>query len=769
VLTSFVGRGREIAEVRRLLAGTRLLTLTGSGGCGKTRLALEVARGVASEYPHGVWFVDLAAIHDPQLVPAAVASVFGILERPERSAADALVAALRAKTILLVLDNCEQLLPGSAVLVEALLRACPDVRIVATSREPFGLTGETQWRVPPLSLPDPGRGAHDASADDGEAVQLFRERAKASSASFDITERNAAAVRQICARLDGIPLAIELAAARVRAFGVEEIAARLDDRLLAGTSPTANPRHQTLRAVTDWSYALLSEAERTMFRRLAVFAGGWTLAAAEAVCLAPDEPRADAPDLLMRLVDKSLVLADTRQSEARYRMLETVRRYAFERLRESGEERETLRRHRAWYLDLARAAEPRLIGRDQKEWLDRLEVEHDNLRAALEFCRTDEDAEPELRLAGTLYWFWFLHGHWAEGRRRLEGALARAAGGGPAPLPKVLQGAMFFAWRQGDFGRAITLGERGLAVCAEQHDDRGRARLLTWLALSQLQQGGHRTAAALAEQSLAVARELNDKWLLSLALGNLGTVARHEGDYARAARYYGECLALAREVEDNFRISYSLRNIGIVAMHQEDYDQASAAYKESLIVGRDIGDRWVAEECFVGLAGVASARGDHEQAARLLGAADALRDALGHRFSPADQADYNHRVARTRAGLGEVRFAAAVAQGRAMPLDEAIADALIPTVAQSPGKGQGTRPGGLTVRELEVAALVALGSTNREIAARLGVSPRTVDVHVEHILSKLEVRSRSQIAVWAAEHRVTTPYTGSVSSNPRGA
>jgi len=764
-LTSFVGRAKEIAEVRRLLAGTRLLTLTGPGGAGKTRLALEVARGLLPDYPDGVWLVELEAITDPQLIPGAVAATFDIRERPEQSAAEALAAVLKSKTLLLVLDNCEHVVSACAAFTEALLRRCAGVRILATSREPLGIMGETQWRVPPLSLPDP-RGARRGEPTDFEAVQLFRDRAKASLPAFEVTERNAAAVLQICARLDGMPLAIELAAARVRAFGVEEIAARLGDRLLTGANPSAAPRHQTLQAVTDWSYQLLPERERAVFRRLAVFSGGWTLRAAEALCAGPGEPAADLPDLLMYLVDKSLVMADTREGEARYRLLDTVRQYALERLDESGEADDTRRRHRDWYLALAAEAEPHLTGRGQKEWLDRLETEHDNFRAALEYSKGAADGEaPELRLVGALYWFWFLHGHWSEGRRRLESALARGDGADPAALPKAMQGAMFFAWRQGDSSRAVTLGEQGLAVCAGQRDEQGRARLLTWLALAALQRDAGRQAAAWAAESLDVARTLGDKWLLSLALGNLGTVARHEGDYNRASEYYGECLSLAREVDDNFRISYSLRNIGIVALHQGNYDRARAAYKESLIVGRDIGDRWVAEECFLGLAGVASLRGEHEQAARLLGVADGLREALGHRLSPVDQADYEQCVARTRAGLGDVRFAAAVALGKAMPLDDAIAYALIPTVAKSPAK----QPGGLTARELEVAALVARGSTNREIAARLGVSPRTVDVHVEHILAKLDAKSRSQIAVWAAENRVALMRSEDASSSTRGA
>ena len=730
------------------------MTLTGAGGCGKTRLALAVAEGIAADYPDGVWLIDLAPVSDPRLVAGTAASLFGVQEQPGIPVTETLADALKQRTLLLLLDNCEHIVAACAAFTDAVLQICPHVRVLATSRTALGLTGETRWRVPSLSLPGPGTETAGRRPADYEAVQLFLERARAVSPSFDVTARNGAAVLQICRRLDGIPLAIELAAARVRALGVEEIAARLDDRLLVDASPTTAPRHRTLEAVTDWSYELLSREERRVFRRLAVFAGGWTLDAAQAVCA--DVLAADAVlDLVIQLVDKSLAAADTREAGARYRMLETVREYGLSKLAQTGEEGETRRRHRDWYLLLAERAEPHLTGNEQKVWLDILDLEHDNLRAALDWSERDPDgAGPELGLAGALYWFWFLRGHWSEGRGRLEAALARSADAPPAVLPKALQGAMFFAWRQGDFGRAIELGKRGLAACDAQRDGAGRARLLTWLAGAALQQGDHTRAAAQAKESLALARRLDDTWLISLALGNLGNVARHRGDYEKAAAHYDECLTVSRETGDSYRIAYSLRNVGNIALHQRDYDRAAAAYKQSLVVGREIRDRWVAEECFGGLAGVACARGEYEHAARLLGVADAVRQALGHRLFPVDHANYERLVAAVRERLGAVRFAAAGAEGQAMTLEEAVGYALVP-VATKPRTGP--IAGGLSPREVEVAALIAHGLTNREIARRLVIAPRTVDIHVEHILSKLGVRSRSQVAVWAAELGLRAP------------
>jgi predicted ATPase/class 3 adenylate cyclase len=402
-LTSFIGREREKAEVRRLLSSTRVLTLTGSGGKGKTRLALQVAAEGLEGFPDGVWLVELAVLSDPSLVPKAVASALGVPEQQGRLLTETLVDGMRGKSVLVILDNCEHLVAACAHLTDVLLRACPNLRILATSREALGVTGETTWRVTSLSLPDPERLPPLDQFTEYEAIRLFVARAVAIAPQFAVTNRNALAVAQVCHRLDGIPLAIELAAARVKVLAVEQIAARLDDRfrLLTGGSRTALPRQQTLRAAMDWSYHLLSETERLLLRRLSVFAGGWALDAAEGICTGRNLEATDILDLLTSLVDKSLVQAETHRGEARYRLLETVRQYARDRLVEASEEVDVRTRHRAWYVALAERADREPRGPRQRIWRD-----HDNLRAALVWGKEDPGgAEATLRLVGALTWF----------------------------------------------------------------------------------------------------------------------------------------------------------------------------------------------------------------------------------------------------------------------------------------------------------------------------------------------------------------------------
>jgi predicted ATPase len=384
-LSSFVGREKELSEVKRLLADTRLLTLTGSGGCGKTRLALAAATDLLEEFEEGVWMVELAPLADPALVPQAVASTLGVREQPGRSPTETLSDYLSSKQVLLVLDNCEHLIEACAVLAEALLHSCPELRILATSREALGITGEVAWLVPSLSLPDLRHLPEIESLPRYESARLFVERTTAVKPTFALTERNATAVAQVCYRLDGIPLAIELAAARAKVLSVEQISERLDDcfRLLAAGSRTAMPRHRTLHATMDWSHDLLPDEEQTLFRRLSVFAGGFTLEAAESVCAGKDLQRDEVLELLSHLVDKSLVAVWEKDGETRYRLLETVRQYGREKLSESGEEGHLWERHAGYYLALAAKAEPELKGAGQVEWLQRFEWEHDNLRAAI--------------------------------------------------------------------------------------------------------------------------------------------------------------------------------------------------------------------------------------------------------------------------------------------------------------------------------------------------------------------------------------------------
>jgi non-specific serine/threonine protein kinase len=723
-----------------------------------------VASELLKGYADGVWLAQLAPLADPAFVPQTIASVLRVPEQPGRAVSETLVRALRFKSLLLVADNCEHLLSACAELADALVRACSTLRILATSQEPLGIPGEAVWHVPSLSVPGAGRLPPLDHLVQYEAVRLFVERATSGQPGFTLTDGNAAAVVQICRRLDGIPLAIELAAARVKVLTVEQIAARLADRfrLLTGGSQRGLPRQRTLRAAMDWSHGLLSEKERAVLRRLSTFAGGWTLEAAEAVCSGNGIEAADVLDLLTQLVDKSLVVVETQGEEARYRHPETVRQYSLDRLMESEEAADARRRHRDWFLGLAERAEPELRGPGLVAWLERLETEHDNLRAALEWSRTEEGgAEGGLRLAGALYRFWFMHDHWSDGRQWLEVALARSGDAQHSARPKVLRGAAHLAWRQGDYERATTLCEQGLAMCRDLGDREGSAWLIIWLGVVAIPRGNYARATALLEESLSLCEALGDKGLSSTALAWLAIVARYQNDDGRAAAFAEKGLTLANDVGDKHRIAYVLRTLGTIALSQGRCERAAGFYKESLTLCKEVGDRWIVEECLEGLAGVAGAQGHYEQAARLLGAAEALRIALGHHRLPLDQADYERRAASTMAALEQAAFEAAWARGAELAAEQAIEYALM-SVKAVPPKGTarlaGDKPADpLTPREREVAGLIAQGFTNREIAARLVITERTAESHVQHILDKLGVASRGRIAAWAMEQGLHKP------------
>ncbi len=673
-LTSFIGRDREIAEVKRLLPTTGLLTFTGPGGVGKTRLALRVAADLVNQYPDGVWVAELGALSDPALVPKTVATALDVSEQPGRAPTETLKNYLRPKSLLLVLDNCEHLLSACAQLADVLLKTCPTLRILATSREPLGLPGEVIWRVPSLSVPSLKQLPPIEQLTQYEAVHLFVDRAALSQPGFRVTGGNAAVVTQMTHRLDGIPLVIELAAARVKALPVDVIAARLNDRfrLLTGGSRAGLPRQQTLRATLDWSYDLLLEQERILLRRLSVFAGGFTLEAAEQICVGEGVDESDILDLLTHLVDKSLAIFDERDGQGRYRLLESVRQYGSDRLQESGEADDLRRRHREWYLELAEQADRELRGPRQALWLERLETEHDNLRAALEWSKTEKDgAEAGVRLAGALQWFWNLHGHFVEGRAWFEEVLARSSDVPTSMLPKVLGGATHFAFRQGDFERAIALGEKGLALCRELDDRENGAMLLLWLGIVAARQGDYERATALLEQSVSLCNDLGKKWLYSMALANLGRVLRNQGNYERAAPLHVQSLALARSSGDKTFIALSLYDLAAVTLRRGDSTRAAEYYRESLGICREVGNRWVPAECLQGLAGVACAQQQYEKAARLFGAVEVSREAIGVRPFP-DETYHEVCIASTRGALGDAAFAAAWAEGRAMTLEQAI-------------------------------------------------------------------------------------------------
>ena len=500
--TSFIGREKELAELQRLLAKTRLLTLTGSGGCGKTRLCLQVAADSLERFPDGAWLVELAPLSDPGLVPQTVATVLGLKEEPGKPISQTLTDYLKDKRLLLLLDNCEHLLDGCAQLADALLRQCPQVTILASSREALGIGGEQAYRVPSLSLPDPKQAHTPASVAPFEAVQLFTDRALLARADFQVTDQNAATLASICYRLDGIPLAIELAAARVRSLSVEEINRKLDQRfrLLTGGSRTALPRQQTLRALIDWSYDLLHDPEKRLLQRLSVFAGGWTLDAAEQVCAGDGVEEREVLDLLTSLCDKSLVVVEQNDGHYRYRLLETVRQYARERLLESGDVEAVRERHRDYFLALAQTAKSALgsLGRDQSAWLEQLDVEQDNLRAALAWSLDEPQAsEPALQLCGLLEQFWLRQAQSREGRKWCDAAVARAgATGKTAIYAQAVLAAGTFAYRLGDYGAARISLERALAVANGIGDRAMQTRALVRLGVAASMQGNFARAQA---------------------------------------------------------------------------------------------------------------------------------------------------------------------------------------------------------------------------------------------------------------------------------
>ncbi len=718
-LTSFIGREREMEEVKRLLTTNSLLTLTGAGGCGKTRLALQSAADLVETFPDGVWLVELAALPDPGLVLQAVASTLGVRDSLARSLADNVLDFLRSKALLLLLDNCEHLLSACARLSQTLLQGCPHLRILATSQEELGVAGEALYLVPSLSLPDLARLPSRERLTQYEAVRLFVERAILSQPRFTLTDGNASVVAQICHRLDGIPLAIELAAARVKVLSVEQVAARLDDRfrLLTGGSRTAPPRHQTLRAALDWSYELLSEQERTLLRRLAVFAGGFTLEAVEAVCAGSGLDQPDILDLLTQLVDKSLVVFDAQRDQVRYRLLETVRLYGFDRLRESGEEKVFRQQHRDWYLSLVEKAEPALQGSEQLVWLNQLEVEHDNLRAALEWSKIDEDgALAGLRLAGALWRFWEMRGYWSEGREWLEATLSKSAGLVAPERVKALNGAAYLTFYQGDFVRAQALGEESLALSRQVGDKRPTASCLNILGLQACRLENYGQAAALGGESLALSREVGDKWAVAhallvlglvargqgnheqattlledalsrfqalgdkrggaITLNSLGLVLRDRGDYDRATALLEDTLARLRELGDKWGSAFALSNLAIVAWNQRNYARAADLFKESLILRSELREKRGIATCLVGLAGVAAAQAHAERAAVLFGAAEALREAIGVHLPPFIRDEYARHVADAKATLDAATFANAWARGRTMALEPSVAYAL---------------------------------------------------------------------------------------------
>jgi predicted ATPase/DNA-binding XRE family transcriptional regulator len=689
--TPIVGRLKETAAATALLLDpeVRLLTLTGPGGVGKTRLALEAAAKAGSAIRDGVVFVDLAPLRDPELVLTAIAQAFGLIPNQELSPRQALLIALSDKQVLLVLDNFEHLAPAANDVANLLAR-CPALTVLATSRMPLNIRAEHEYPVAPLALPDERTTTLDALART-PAVELFVRRAEAANREFALSSQNAADVAEIAMRLDGLPLAIELAATRVKVLPPAALLARLECRLplLTGGAQDLPARQQTMRATIDWSHDLLTAGEQILFRRLAVFVGGFTLEAAEAVGgeggatslrvrHVSERAKDDGAtlDLLGGLVDKSLLrVYEPSSDERRFGMLETIREYGRERLAAAGEEEAVRDRHLAWYVDLAERAEPELTRADQERWIRRLDTEHDNLRAALGWALERQHGDPAQRLAGALHRFWILRGHFDEGRRWLEKALLLEAGVPPTTKARALLGMAHIAYQQGDDG-ARSVFEEALALFRAAEDNGGAANALAALSMKVADEGDYAGASALEDEALAIFRVRGDQASVARLLVNRGLDAYDLGDYERAAAVLEESLALGLSVGSWHSVGYALNNLALVAQEQRDYDRAVALQAEALDLWRGLGNVAGEAHCLENFAIFAQAQNELERAMRLYGAADALRARIGAPSRPNDREFNERHIAEARAQLGADAFAAAWSEGEAMSLEEAIAHAL---------------------------------------------------------------------------------------------
>jgi len=637
-VTSFIGRETELAKVDELLSDNRLVTLVGPGGIGKTRLSLEIGANAIDDYADGVWLVELAPLSDPRLVPQELARILGVREEPGSDVLSTLVKTLKGKELLLLLDNCEHLVDAAARLCDALIAGCANVRILATSREALRVPGERAFRVPLLAVPNPGASVFE-SLTQYAAVRLFIDRAVAAQSTFGVDNRNAPAVASICYHLDGIPLAIELAAARVRSMSVHDIHDRLDQRfrLLAEGARTVQPRQRTLRAAIDWSHDLLSADERALLRRLAVFAGGWTLGAVDQLFASDQAETAAAVDLLTSLVDKSLIVFD--EVALRYRFLETVHEYARERLVESREETQRRNRHLAHFLALAEEARPHLQGKDQKAWLDRLESEHDNLRAALTHASSPgADRVSGLRLAVAISWFWSVRGYFSEGRSWLTAIVAAVPDGVADGIrARALHGAYLLAFAQSDYVTARALTERSLAISRSLEDRGGIARSLGALGLIAIHQNQHELARTFQEESLSIHRELGSREGAAANLANLANIsylAGLSGDVGQislARAQLTESLDIYRELGDQEKVATQLHNLGNLAHELGDYATAQAHYEQSLSSRRELGDRWGEASTLGQLGRLVAEQGDRVRARLLLEESLEINRTLGHK------------------------------------------------------------------------------------------------------------------------------------------
>jgi predicted ATPase/DNA-binding CsgD family transcriptional regulator len=757
-LTTFVGRRRELREVKEALSAAPLVTLVGPAGVGKTRLALRTSSSVRRAFADGVWVAELADLRDPALLAETVASALGLRDVSTRWLVSSLADFMESKHLLLVLDNCEHLLDACAVLADSLLRACPDLKILSTSREPLGVGGETVLEVSPLPLPEDDRVSSPEALVQYDAIRLFVERARAAWPQFEVTPSNAAEVSALCRHLDGLPLALELAAGRLRAFSVGQILEQIGGRfrLLSTGSRVGSVRHQSLKAAIDWSFVLLSTEDQLVWRRLSVFAGSFDLAGADAICAGKGRPDGTVAGVVASLVDKSILRREFHGSSPRYRMLETIREYGRQQLRESGEESSITDAFRDWCAALAAGVFEHSWGPDQVEWWDRARLELPNLREAFRSWLADsDDADAGLEAAANLMHYWLTRGSMSEGRRWLD-ALIEVARQPTSGRAKGLGVAGWLAQLQGDIPSGLELFVESERVAADLGDEATLCMAYTALGGGLLFEGDLDRAEDMFERCLDLQQDLPDRRWAANALGSLGGVWSMRGDHPRAFDLFRRSIELSRAGGDQYFQTWMLLGQALEAWSMADRPGAGRIWTQALRLSHAVDNKVGIGIAVEGLAWVAGSTHRPDRAARLLGGVQTFWQTIPAKLQPHLVGHHDACLADVRSALGERELDRLYRLGREMSDDQLLSMALEDREAAAPQPASRDHPAELTRRESEIAGLVAQGLSNKGIASKLVISQRTAETHVEHILMKLGFSSRAQIAAWVAGEEAST-------------